>query len=328
MVLAYIIGYLGASASARANKGLSVEIEAKDDLNLPQASFWMSQRLSNLMWAQLGMTQHKDLSLNGDGKPHVFLMIFAGMQSVWSTGDDLVPLAPGMHKFEIYLATGTTWAFAVDGILRWTYDMKSDTVNAAYPLEAVMELPFLSGTASSVYFPTRKFANFSELINGQWLLVPIANGYDTSYGSFELLPMKVKGNLQDASLPQGTFVVGQDVPTSPFPSPILWYGASAPAPATIPPAPTPVPPTATFQATFTEAGLPLGLSYQVTVDGLKYVVQVGTSLILQLSTQGTHMYSYQSKVTTGGPRWKRKSYCTSMSGIVSAASTTAMYSPC
>lgn len=335
--MATVIGYIGMSTAPRANNGYACDMYAQPLASgAYQLSTWSQLRLTNGMFAQFGMVQ---ALAYGSPQPVAYLEVWLQSGAIltlkYSPFDVSVNpdgttttnfLSTGWHYFEMKPKSGTMWGFYVDGVEKFTYDMGAGTADTSSLLQATIELPFTSGTSPTVVVSGAWFRNISELVNGQWSLVPSASIANSSLGSFEALPNCIQGNAQNSSFPKASFKVGTGLPVWPYPSGYLWQGATTPSPT---PTPPPPPPTSTFPVTFSESGLPAGQQYTITVDGGSYSTKAGTDLVLQLASGIQHVYAYQPKVTTSGNRWRRKSYCTNMTGSVSAAGTaTAQYAPC
>ena len=139
---------------------------------------------------------------------------------VWNLGSESVlaggtgSITTGTHAFSMYLQSGTTWAYAVDGTVMGTFDMGASVSSSSYPVEA-----FSEEQASSVFaFPAVTFSTTMQVFeSGLWTPVQTAVSYGTSWG--------VQGNFQNPGLPNNEMVVGGSVGTLPAGT-SLWGSTS------------------------------------------------------------------------------------------------------
>jgi hypothetical protein len=156
-------------------------------------SFWIGEsKLSNGNWAQIGYY------LCGSSTPIAFYQIWNIPQnSVLTTGTTSV--TTGNHVFSMYVTSGTTWAFALDGVVFGTYDMGSVQTTSTYPVQAFSE----EGSVTSPQpFSQVEFATTMNVLrSGSWQPVSKAASYGTAWG--------VEGDSQDSLLhPDQTLVGG------------------------------------------------------------------------------------------------------------------------
>jgi hypothetical protein len=170
--------------------------------------------LSNSDWIQIGY-----YGINPGG--------ITGFAQLWDLNTNSVisgfswSISAGTHQFSMYVTTGTTWAFAMDGSVKGTYDMGTSTSGgtiSSQPLEALVEQQMYNGIAAyavpDIEFPVA----FEALIGGTW--IPVAVGDAWEQGAFG-----VEGNEQDSSLSPNQIIVGSSFPVL-SQGTELWSGAT------------------------------------------------------------------------------------------------------
>jgi len=125
----------------------------------------------------------------------------------------------GSHQFAMYLQSGTTWAFALDGRVFGTYDMHSSISSSSYPVYALSE----EGYASSVFsFSSVTFSVAMEVLNSDtWSPVQLAKSLGGAWG--------VQGAVQNSNLPNDQIVVSSSLPALGAGT-LLWNGLPSPTP--------------------------------------------------------------------------------------------------
>lgn len=184
-------------------------------------SFWVSDTLSNNLWGQVGYYFYTSPT------PVAFYEIWnLTSGAVVRTGTASVSV--GSHQFAMYLQSGTTWAFALDGRVFGTYDMQSNISSSSSAVRALSE----EGYASSPFsFSSVTFTVAMEVLNsGTWSPVQLGKSYGNAWG--------VEGALQDGNLPNDQIVVSSSLPALEG-GVVLWNGSpppvTSPGPDTTPP---------------------------------------------------------------------------------------------
>jgi MYXO-CTERM domain-containing protein len=219
--------WFGASSSdtsAIPNSGVQMEanVIAKTP---PEAangcvSVWTSDILSNDMWGQIG---YSVCDIPGDTTVN-----FTSFFQVWdlSVGPDgtlLVDqessdITPGLHSFAMYVQSGTTWAYAVDGNVMGVCDMGSATGNAPYGVTTLLEEG--DGVATAFTPPGIALPIAMEVLNaGKWGPAATALAVDTADIA------GVAGQLQDPQLADDQMIIGGSSPTPDGSAP-LWNGTA------------------------------------------------------------------------------------------------------
>jgi len=186
------VGASSTDSSALPNTGMegviqviSTSVSASNCL-----AFWVSDDLSNNYWGQVGYY------ICGSTVPFAFYQIWdlnnMSVLASWSTS-----VSTGDHTFSMYLQSGTTWAYSIDGAVLGTYNMGANSSSSSYPVYALSE-----EEAGSVFsFPTVTFsAAMRVLKSGGWSPVQTAESYGTEWG--------VQGASQNGSLPSDQIAVG------------------------------------------------------------------------------------------------------------------------
>jgi len=164
-------------------------------------SFWVADEMSsNSVWGQVGY-----YICNGP-TPVAFYQIWKS-GSVAVTGT--TSLSTGSHQFSMYLQSGTTWAYLLDGGVFGTYNMGSSTSSTTYPIEALSE----EGYVSAPWNPLQvQFTQVQVMSTGVWS--PVPTGYEP-YGCSQTNLYScwgAQGNLQNPSIPDDALVVGGSTP--------------------------------------------------------------------------------------------------------------------
>ena len=157
--------------------------------------FWVSERLDNLMWAQVGWSIYLGSST-------------VAFFEVWdqTTNTQLThvetPVGAGSRQFSMFLQSGTTWAFAVDGQVFGTYDMKSSASATTFdPITAVSEEVLVNSTTGPFPFSGPvTIGSIETFVAGAWVPADLGSSYGTAWG--------VQGHAQDPAASQDTIVVG------------------------------------------------------------------------------------------------------------------------
>ncbi|MDA4114848.1 MAG: Ig-like domain repeat protein, partial [Thaumarchaeota archaeon] len=127
-----------------------------------------------------------------------------GFYQIWNlvqntiVGAGTTSVSTGAHTFSMYVTSGMTWAFALDGTVFGTFNMGSTTTVPFYPVYALSEESSVSSpqAISQVEFYTA----LSVLRSGSWQPVTSATSYGSSWG--------MGGIVQDLLLPADALIVG------------------------------------------------------------------------------------------------------------------------
>ena len=263
------VWWVGASStdpSAMSNTGVkgSFTVVSFSTQNVLDA--WVADDLTNSIWGQVGY-----YIMSGQG-PVAFYQIWnLSPQSVLTTGTTSV--STGTHTFSMYLQGGTTWAFALDGVVFGTYDMGASTSSSSYPVYALVE-----EQAPSVFsFPTISFSPAIQVLkSGTWSDASAANSYGTVYG--------VEGHDQNSALSADQIDVGSSIATLSGGTP-LWSSASTTQTSSFS-APTTSTYTTTVTSTLTQP-VTSTVTSTVTSRTTSTVTQPVTSTVTHTTTSGT-----------------------------------------
>gem|GEM_PF-537739 len=199
----YWVGAQASDSAALPNTGIQTTIEVVSQQVTGCLSFWVSEEASSTTWGQVGY-----YICNGD-TPVAFYQI-------WSSGSVLVTgtifVSAGYHEFSMYVQSGDTWAYALDGSVFGTYNMGADISSSTYPVQAMSEEGYVSGpwTPAQVEFGTA----MQVLESSAWSSVQTAFSYSWPYGcsSSSLSCWGLQGNLQNSSISTDAIVVGGSAP--------------------------------------------------------------------------------------------------------------------
>ena len=138
------IGAYSTDTSAIPNTGVQFSTQV---VNTPAGAtggcfnVWTSDTLDNDMWGQVGFS-----ACDEAGEPEYDSTAFYQIWNlaVGNGGELLVAansseLTVGLHNFSMYVDSGTTWAFAVDGNVFGVYDMKSATADVKEGVSTLCE---------------------------------------------------------------------------------------------------------------------------------------------------------------------------------------------
>src|SRR2546426_7959558 len=119
------VGASSVDSSALPNTGVRSTFQV---ITLPVVgclSFWVSDDLSNNVWGQVGYY------ICDGTTPTAFYQIWnLNTNTVLSGGSSTVSI--GAHTFSMYLQSGTTWAYAIDGTVFGTYNMGAAISSSTY----------------------------------------------------------------------------------------------------------------------------------------------------------------------------------------------------
>ena len=201
------VGASSTDSSALPNNGVRGTIQVASQQVNGLLSFWVSDQLSNNFWGQVGYYFYMSST------PVAFYQIW-NMTSgvVMKSGTSSVSL--GSHQFSMYLQSGTTWAFALDGRVFGTYDMHSSISSSSYPVYALSE----EGYATSVFsFSPVTFLSAMEVLkSGTWSPVQLANSFGNAWG--------VQGAAQNSNLAGDQILVSTSMPALGAGT-VLWDGS-------------------------------------------------------------------------------------------------------
>lgn len=168
-------------------------------------SFWVSDDLSNNYWGQVGYF------ISGGGAPIAFFQVWNLNTSVIEF-EGSTPTSDGFHAFSMFLKNGTTWDYAVDGLVFGSFDMHASTSSSTYPVYALSE----EQTNTTYTFPTVMFDPALQVLrSGSWDLVGSANSYGSAWG--------IQGTDQNSSLARGEVVLGGNLSLIPAGSRLWSY---------------------------------------------------------------------------------------------------------
>jgi hypothetical protein len=186
----WLVGASSADPSALPNTGVRSTIQVINQETAGPLAFWVSDGLSNDLWGQVGYF------ISGGGSP-------VGFYQVWNLTSDVLMTSGttsvnvGNSTFAMYLQSGTTWAFAIDGNVFATYDMGAKSSSTTFPVYALSE----EQGNSTFSFQAVGFAPAIEVLrSGSWSPVNSASAYGTAWG--------VEGSLQNGRLGIDQLVVG------------------------------------------------------------------------------------------------------------------------
>ena len=215
------MGARSTTASAIPNSGVRATLEVVDAP--PESgclSYWTSDTLDNRMWGQVGYSmctypgypvyartaffQVWDLSVPPDGE----LLLDV----------DTTDLSLGLHSFSMAQQSGTTWAYAVDGVVLGTYDMKSAVADEPAGVATLCEEG--DGVAEAFVPPAVAAPVAMEVLGSAgWGPASTAQAYNLMGVS------GVVGRLQDAGLASDQVIIGGAAPMLPNGT-ALWDGTS------------------------------------------------------------------------------------------------------
>lgn len=266
------VGAYSYDGSALPNTGVADTIDVISTPVVGCLSFWTSDESGAGIWAQVGY------NICDGSSPVAFFQVW-NLATSTPLASGTTTVSTGVHTFSLYLQTGTTWAFALDGAVFGTYDLKSSTTSSAYPVYSISE----EGYTSSVFaFPSVSFTNLKALQGGTWKCVASASAYGAGWG--------VEGQAQSAALSPAQTIVGTALPQI-SQGTNLWTGSGCGG--TAPPPPPTVSITspangATLSGTVSvqvSAGSSIGISkVELFVDGSLYATSTGSQCSFSLAT--------------------------------------------
>lgn len=160
-------------------------------------SFWVAEQMaSNNVWGQVGYF----LCDTNGVTPTAFYQVWnsGGVAAGGSTS-----VSTGPHVFSMYVQSGTTWAYAVDGSVFGTVIMNSTASSSSLPIEALSEEGYVSGPYNP---PEVETSAIQVLKSGNWHS-PV-NGYEPYGCGTTASCWGVAGNLQNSTIPADAIVVG------------------------------------------------------------------------------------------------------------------------
>jgi len=205
--------WVGASStdpSALPNRGVRGTIQVVSQQVSGLLSFWVSDALSNNLWGQVGYYFHMSST------PVAFYQIW-NLTSYTTLKSGTTSVSVGSHQFAMYLQSGTTWAFALDGKVFGTYDMQANVSSSSYPVYASSEEGY---TSSPFPFSSVTFSTAMEVLNSAtWSSVQMGNSFGNAWG--------VQGAVQNGNLPNDQIVVSSSLPALGGGT-VLWNGSPPP----------------------------------------------------------------------------------------------------
>jgi hypothetical protein len=217
----------------------------------------VSDDLSNNYWGQVGYY------ISGSSVPFAFYQIWnLNNMSILTSG--ITSVSTGTHTFSMYLQSGTTWVYALDGVVLGTYNMGANSSSSSYPVYAVSE-----EQGSGVFsFPAVTFSTAMQVLrSGAWSSVQTAESYGTAWG--------VAGASQDEALQADQVIVGGSLATLSV-GITLWSSAASTTSSTattsssvtLPPATTTLASTSVTTAGTSTSTQPLTTTNTATTDPL------------------------------------------------------------
>jgi len=197
------VGASSSDSSALPNTGVQSDIQVINFASTGCLAFWIADGLPNDEWGQVGY-----YLCSGEAPVSFYQVWNLGSQTILAGG--MGSITTGTHTFSMYLQSGTTWAYSVDGTVMGTFDMGASASSSSYPVEA-----FSEEQASSVFsFPAVTFSNTMQALqSGTWGPVQTAVSYGTAWG--------VQGNLQNSNLQNDEIIIGGSVSALPAGT-LLW----------------------------------------------------------------------------------------------------------
>ena len=166
------VGASSTDSSAVPNNGVRGTIQVISTPVVGCLAFWVSDDLSNSNWGQVGYY------ICNASTPVAFYQIWnLNSNTVLTTGSTSVSV--GTHTFSMYLQSGTTWAYSLDGVVFGTYDMGASSSSSSYPVYVLSE-----EEANSIFtFPTVTFPTALQVMKSEsWNPVQTAKSYGTGWG--------------------------------------------------------------------------------------------------------------------------------------------------
>jgi hypothetical protein len=186
--------YVGASSTDQAlssNTGIRSMIQVESQNVTGVLSFWVSEALSNDLWAQVGYY------IENGSTP-------VGFYEIWNLTDNsevgagICHIDVGIHTFSITLGNGTEWNFGIDSQVIGKHDMHTSASSLVYPERAMSEEGYTSRpfAFSSVLF----LSGMQVMKSGSWQNASGALSFGSSWG--------IIGHNQESGLSQDEFLVG------------------------------------------------------------------------------------------------------------------------
>ncbi len=189
------VGASSTDSSALPNTGVRGTFQVISTTVTGCLSFWASDDSAAGVWGQVGYY------ICDGSTPIAFYQIW-NLTSNLVIGGGSVPVVVGIHSFGMYLASGNTWAYTLDGSSMGAFDMGAATSTSSYPVYALSEE---QGT-NTFSFPAVTFSTAMQVMQGgSWVPVQAAVSYGNGWG--------VEGQVQNSSLGPNEFIVGGSVPT-------------------------------------------------------------------------------------------------------------------
>lgn len=215
------IGATSTQTSAIPNSGVRMEatvVTAPTGAANGCFSVWTSDVLSNGMWGQIG---YSACDIPGEAFFDLTAFFQVWDLNVGADGELLVDqetndITPGLHAFAMYVQSGTTWAYAVDGNVMGLVDMGSATGDSPYGVATLSEEG--DGVAAAFVPPNVDVPVAMEVMaGGTWGPATTAEVENTAGLS------GVVGQLQDSNLADDQIIIGGSSPTLANYVP-LWSG--------------------------------------------------------------------------------------------------------
>jgi Bacterial Ig domain len=216
------IGASSTETSAVPNNGVRMEatvVERPAGAAGGCFSVWTSDILDNQMWGQIGYSgcDVGDAFYNFTSFFQVWNLA-AGADGTLLVDQESDDITVGLHTFAMYVQSGTTWAYAVDGNVMGACDMGSATGNAPYGVATLIEEG--DGVVSAFTPPSIAFPAAMEVMSGTtWGPATTAEVYNSAGLS------GVVGHLQDTALADDQMIIGGASETLDAGIP-LWNGTT------------------------------------------------------------------------------------------------------
>ena len=295
------VGADSTDSSALPNTGVDGTIQVISTPVVGCLAFWVSDDLSNSVWGQVGYY------ICNTNIPIAFYQIWSlSNNTILTSGSTTVSV--GTHTFSMYLQSGTTWAYSLDGTVFGTYNMGASVSSSTYPVYALSE----EEANSTFAFPAVTFGTAMNVRqSSSWSAVSYAKSYGTSWG--------MEGNAQSSSIPNNEIVVGGSTGTlaagtALWGSPGTTTTTSSTSTATLPPVTTTVTSTVTSSltststqtlpastTTVTTTASPTTTTSTKTSTVTSTATSTATSTVTSISTQTLPASTTTATVTTTSP---------------------------
>ena len=203
----WLVGAMSTDASALGNTGVRSILQVISARPAGSLAFWIGDDLTNNVWGQVGY-------VSTGGAPVAFYQVW-NLTSDTNLARGTTTVGTGNHTFSMYLQNGTTWAYAVDGVVFGTYNMRSASSSLTYPVYTLSE----EQANNTFSFPSVYFSSVMQVLkSGAWNPVVKAVSYGSALG--------LQGNLQNDELSADQMIVGGNLAGIPQGT-ALWAGCGS-----------------------------------------------------------------------------------------------------